>query len=309
MEAVQSLLETAIAPQTRRTYVRAFRLLTQFVSSTFQIDNTLPVSVDTLTFFIAYLHRKQMAASTICTYVTAIGYINQLAGHQNPTQSFVIKKLLAAVKRGTHRPDSRQPVTPAILTKLVESLIYTSVSYYQRIMLKSMYLLAFHAFLRIGEITHNKCSTNIIQLRDIQFFQTSQARPARLELTFRSFKGNYNIRPIILSLVARVSEMDKCPVLSLYKFIELRGNSPGPLYCLPGNLVITYEHFRKCLSNSLVWAGLPPSQYKTHSFRIGAASTASALGIADEDIQHMGRWKSLAFKRYVRLPTMYAPVL
>ena len=136
MEAVQSLLETAIAPQTRRTYVRAFRLLTQFVSSTFQIDNTLPVSVDTLTFFIAYLHRKQMAASTICTYVTAIGYINQLAGHQNPTQSFVIKKLLAAVKRGTHRPDSRQPVTPAILTKLVESLIYTSVSYYQRIMLK-----------------------------------------------------------------------------------------------------------------------------------------------------------------------------
>ncbi len=73
----------------------------------------------------------------------------------------MIKKLLAAVKRGTRRPDSRQPVTQAILTKLVEPLIYTSESYYQRIMLKSMYLVAFHAFLRIGEITHNKCSTNI----------------------------------------------------------------------------------------------------------------------------------------------------
>ena len=73
--------------------------------------------------------------------------------------------------------------------------------------------------------------------------------------------------------------------------------------------MITYEHFRNCLSNSLVKAGLPPSQYKTHSFRIGAASTAPALDITNEDIQHMGRWKSLAFKRYVRMPTMYAPLL
>ena len=88
-------------------------------------------------------------------------------------------------------------------------------------MLKSMYLLVFHAFSRIGEITDNKCSTNIIQLRDIQFFQTSEARPARLELTFRSFKGNYNICPIIVSLVARVSQLDTCPVISLYKSIEL----------------------------------------------------------------------------------------
>ena len=145
-------------------------------------------------------------------------------------------------------------------------------------------MLAFHGFFLIGEITHNKCSTNIMQLRDIQFLQT-EARPARLELTFRSFKGSYNIRPIMLSVVARVSQMDTCGSFTVQVYRVKRQQ-------LRATLLFAwepYEHFRNCLSNSLVWAGLPPSQYKTHSFRIGAASTASALDIADEEIQHMGR--------------------
>ena len=99
METVQCLLETAIAPQTRRTYVRAFQLLKQLVSSTFQIDNTLPVSVYTLTFFIAYLHRKQMTSSTICTYVTAIHiYIYTGIGHNlfvQPASSSLIDPIHA----------------------------------------------------------------------------------------------------------------------------------------------------------------------------------------------------------------------
>jgi hypothetical protein len=43
---------------------------------------------------------------------------------------------------------------------------------------------------------------------------------------------------------------------------------------------------------------------KGHSFRIGAATAAAIQGASDEDIQRMGRWKSQAFKRYIRIPVL-----
>ena len=139
----------------------------------------------------------------------------------------------------------------------------------------------------------------------MQFFQTRQAHPSRLHITFRSFKGHYNIRPIVLSLQARESHVNVCPVRSLYQFIERSCSQPGTLFCFPDNHFVPYEYFRGCLSNSLYWAGLPATHYKSHRFRIGAASTVANLGIPDETIQHIGRWKSQAFKNYIRLPTMY----
>ena len=305
MDNITNLLQAAIAPQTKRTYSRAFHLLNHFVRDTFHVENNLPTSIDVLMFFIAHMHHKHMAASTICTYTTGIGYVNQLAGHYNPAQSFLIKKLLAAVKRGSRSPDTRLPITPSILAKLVESLSFTTPCHYNRIMFKAMYLLACHAFLRVGEMTYNNSESNVLQLRDVQFFQTRLIHPSRLQLTFRSFKANYNIRPIVLSLEARESYSDVCPVRSLYQFIELRGPQPGPLFCFPGIQYVSYSFFRETLSNSLSRSGLSPSRYKSHSFRVGAASTAATLGISDEQIQHMGRWKSLAFKSYIRLPTMY----
>ena len=136
--------------------------MTDFVRDTFHVENTLPTSIDALTYFISYMHRDGMAASTICTYTYVIGYVNRLAGHPNPNQTFLIKKLLASVTQSTHQPDSRLPVTPAILNKLVELLTFAAPVCYNRIMLKVMCLLAFHAFLRVGEMTRNTSDTNIL---------------------------------------------------------------------------------------------------------------------------------------------------
>ena len=42
--------------------------------------------------------------------------------------------------------------------------------------------------------------------------------------------------------------------------------------------------------------------YNTHSFRIGAATSAKQAGISDVHIKTLGRWQSDAYQRYIRTP-------
>ncbi|KAK2175933.1 hypothetical protein NP493_8g09036 [Ridgeia piscesae] len=65
-----------------------------------------------------------------------------------------------------------------------------------------------------------------------------------------------------------------------------------------------HPYFSSQLSACLSHAGYDPSLYKCHSFRICAATTAATRGYTDVQIQSMGRWRSAAFRRYIRIPMM-----
>ena len=60
-------------------------------------------------------------------------------------------------------------------------------------------------------------------------------------------------------------------------------------------------------------AEINQSWYCGHSFRIGAATTAASRGGEDCIIETLGRWESLAYLQYVRIPreqlTGYSAVL
>ena len=48
--------------------------------------------------------------------------------------------------------------------------------------------------------------------------------------------------------------------------------------------------------------GLPQHHFAGYSFRIGAATSAAAVGIEDSAIQMLGCWHSAAFLQYIRIP-------
>ena len=147
-------------------------------------------------------------------------------------------------------------------------------SNYQRCQFKAMCSLAFFAFLRIGEMTTTmNSSCQPLQIHNLAFSCDSNSRVVGMKLTFHDFKHNYNQRPFILTITR-------------------------------GGIRIAREAFALQLSEAIRLCGLDPACYKGHSFRIGAASYAAGQGMSDSQIRIMGRWKSNAFHKYVRISSM-----
>ena len=62
----------------------------------------------------------------------------------------------------------------------------------------------------------------------------------------------------------------------------------------------TQDAVRKMLEGVLKSVGVKPSEYNTHSFRIGKATDMWKQGFTDVQNCLAGRWNSRAFKKYIK---------
>ena len=91
------LLHSAITKGSRRTYERAWKTYVEFSSEFCDSRRSLlPVSVNNLALFISYLSAKKFASSTISTYVSTLSYVHKLGNFPDPTNFFLVQKLLMA---------------------------------------------------------------------------------------------------------------------------------------------------------------------------------------------------------------------
>ncbi len=95
---------------------------------------------------------------------------------------------------------------------------------------------------------------------------------------------------------------DLCPVSALLDFLCARRYSRGPLFAFEDGKVLSRPRFVDRVRSALRLAGVDQTKYSSHSFRIGAATTAAAKGGEDCVIKTLGRWESTAYLRYVRIP-------
>ena len=96
---------------------------------------------------------------------------------------------------------------------------------------------------------------------------------------------------------------DTSPYEPLTKYINSRyatkASPQHPLFITETGKMATRFWFQKHLHSVLRISGISPEHYSSHSFRIGAASTAARLGISDQTVQVLGRWSSQAYRSYI----------
>ncbi|KAK2138319.1 hypothetical protein NP493_8027g00002 [Ridgeia piscesae] len=266
------LLNAALTEGTRHAYKHAVTSFTAFSTTHFPASSVFPASIGALAAFVAHLFSQNYAPATLLTYMSALSYVHKLADMADPTQHFVIKKLLAGAQKLAAKPDTRLPITPTVLHKIVDATPFIVSSNYVCYMLQSMFLLSFHAFLRIGEITvHSKARhASVIQVSDVTISNSS------LTLVMCHFKHNTSGRPVTLS-ISRTHDK-YCPVLALSRFLTVRGTVQGPLYAFANATPVSRNFFCNHLTKTLKYAGLDPDKYnhgQVEIFRLQALCSHS----------------------------------
>ena len=84
-------------------------------------------------------------------------------------------------------------------------------------------------------------------------------------------------------------------------YLARRGQEAGPLFLGSDGTPLSKQRLVREVRAALEAGGVQPDGYSGHSFRVGAATTAARQGMEDSTIQTLGRWKSEAYKRYVKL--------
>ena len=88
----------------------------------------------------------------------------------------------------------------------------------------------------------------------------------------------------------------------MLSYLELRGCRPGPLFLFQSWKPLTRPRFVAVVREALGKSGLDERKYCSHSFHIRAATTAASRGMEDCIIKTLGRWESVAYLQYVRIP-------
>ena len=162
-------------------------------------------------------------------------------------------------------------------------------------MFQAMCSTAFFGFLRVGEITFSAMTPPPIQIHQLTKLVDG------FKIKFLNFKHSYNQPPFYLVISPQSTF---CPLKILLQFLSARGDSQGALFIQDDGSPVSRSWFSVQLSSAIRLRGLNPSFYKGHSFRIGVASHAAERGMSDTQIRILGRWKSNAFLKYIRVSSL-----
>lgn len=300
------LVLASLSKKSRESYQRAVSAYLDFSKTHLKIRTHWPASVLSTLEFVAHLHHLGYAASTIISYTSALSFVHNLSLDPDPTKSFLIKKALAGISKLKPAQDLRLPITPHVLRRLIRAAKLTAKSSFHAKLFQAMFSLAFHAFLRVGEMTAcSKHDKAVLQARDISFRRNKKGNLQDILLTIRRFK-HQGSRPAV-TLVITAQHNHYCPVRLLHRYFQLRGPKSGPLFVFKDRTPVSRTFFASYLRQCVTYVGLDGARYKGHSFRIGAATAAYSQGMSDARIKQMGRWQSSAFKKYIRIPTISTP--
>ena len=170
-------------------------------------------------------------------------------------------------------------------------------------MLWASFTLAFDGFLRCSEFTCNDpfdCNVHLTRA-DVTFVPDID-KPQRMEVRIKKSKTD-PFRQTALTIIAK-THTHICAVSAVRDFI-LQTPNPNPdslLFQFRDGSYLSRRSLASNLHALIDMCGLHSKDYNTHSFRIGAATTAAAAGVPSWLIKFLGRWRSDSYERYIHLP-------
>ena len=139
---INRLTEAAFAPATHQAYNQGIKSFHDFCSQR-GLDSRWPINEATMAHFVADMSLAGKSASTVKTYLAGLSASHKLQGFADPTNTFLISKLLKGLAKETRARDSRFPITMPRLIQLVDCLQTICKNPYETFLFKAVYVMAY----------------------------------------------------------------------------------------------------------------------------------------------------------------------
>ena len=306
--ALHQFLDAGLAASTKKVYAAGWNRYQGFTQS-FQLAS-IPITVENVTLFVAFLGSQGLATSTIESYLAALRHFQLRLDPSNTTPSFHsphMSVLLRGIRRSQALQGPRRvrlPITATLMRRIKLSL-GNSPKAFDNVLIWAACCVGFFGFLRCGEfLVPDGASYDPLyhlSITDISLCKSDSQ--TTLLLNIKVSKTDQLRQGSTVALGSTGSDL--CPVAALLDYLSLRGNSAGPLFQLENKSPLHRRPFTTKVQQALTAAGFDGSMFTSHSFRIGAATTASAVGVPETTIKQLGRWRSSAYQTYIQTPSAH----
>uniref|UniRef100_A0ABM5GIP4 Uncharacterized protein isoform X2 n=1 Tax=Pogona vitticeps TaxID=103695 RepID=A0ABM5GIP4_9SAUR len=286
----------ALAPRTYKKYKATWFEFSEFRKGR-QLGQAWPAPVEHMQQFIVDLHWRGLTPGTIKGKLAAMSFYARANGIRDTSNDFRIKKMIEGWSRERgKRTDDRTPISPALLSRLCDGWGRICTDRYEESLFRAAALLAFFGAMRISELValgKKDVSRKALQLDDVTVWDD------QVKVRLRSSKTDqYGFGCMVI--LGQCSLVSICPVRAIREFGILRGTEKGYFFQHKDGKPLTKYQFWSLTDRALKNIGIGNMRFGTHSFRIGAASTAALLGYDAGKIKRLGRWSSGCFRKYIR---------
>ena len=205
--------------------------------------------------------------------------------------------ILKGVKKQRVRYDTRATLSISQLYSILDSFSTILLGeLYNQCMLKAAFLLMWHLALRIGEIcATDKHVHNVLRYGNIQVVK-NRGSVTSVRVVLSQYK--HSSQPAVLLLKPQSSAY--CPVKHLLKYFEIRKQGSPFVFIHESGRPLNATYMRNVLRLACAYCSFS-FLISLHSFRIGKITQMAAQGTSETRMQLLGRFKSNAYKRYIRV--------
>ena len=211
-----------------------------------------------------------MYLSAVPNLHVSAGLHKEFSKQLTPRLELVLKGIRKEKAKST--PPSCLLITVEIMGS-IKAVLARNPTGYDNTLLWAACCQAFFGFLRCGEFTvpsqEAYDSDMHLSLADIALYDKNN--PTVIQVTIKQSETDPFRQGVDLYL--EKTGKDICPVCAFIPYFVIRGAKPGPLFVFADRR----QRFASLVTSTLQRAGIDDKQYNvnTHSFRIGAATTAN----------------------------------
>ena len=209
LSEIDKISRYSFSSSTLTAYSRTWQNFGKFLAS-YKLALEWPIPAQTIASYIVRLCLSNLKLSTIRSQLSALSYQHKICSLNDNTNSYIVKRLVSIKKGYNSEQYKLHPIGKVLLQKMLKILEQTLGNSYKGSFYKALFLFAYYACLRAGEIVVSNSKVHTLHFENLSFMDKGS-----LALRMQIFK--HCSEPVTL-MIFKLPTEPYCPVIAIANY-------------------------------------------------------------------------------------------